>query len=52
VKLLSMERAKTAASYALALFALLWLGMILVADLSPPGYWVSSSIGLRPCDAS
>ena len=37
-KLSYMEPHKTAGSYALALFALLWLGMILGCDLLPPRY--------------
>ena len=44
MKLLRMERPKTVASYALALFALLWLGMILVADLSPSWYTLDTSL--------
>lgn len=35
-----MERTSSAGSYALALFALLWLGAILVIDVLPPAYSV------------
>jgi hypothetical protein len=38
-----MERHKTAASYALPLFAMLWLAAILTADLLPPGYTLNVS---------
>lgn len=39
-----MERPKTAASYALPLFAVLWLGMILATDFLPPTYTLDAPV--------